>query len=218
MHQDGSYADYLVPAEMVTCWVALDDTRPRAAPSNTPAARTAGRGSRPTAAPSTLPTTGSRRVRAAAPEGEDPEVVPVVVRAGGCSLHHSLTFHGSGPNQATTHRRAIVSHLLPAHARFHPTNVDQTYSRYRCWGDLSMDESFFPVVWDATGGRTPWLRTSRSCLSPCLREGEQCPRKRGHACEGVAVGPHRPVVGPLHAPGGQLRLQVGAGLAPGGIA
>jgi hypothetical protein len=83
--------------------------------------------------------------------------VPVVVRAGGCSLHHSLTFHGSGPNQATTHRRAIVSHLLPAHARFHPTNVDQTYSRYRRRGDLSMDESFFPVVWDATGGRTPWL-------------------------------------------------------------
>ena len=27
MHQDGSYADYLVPAEMITCWVALDDTR-----------------------------------------------------------------------------------------------------------------------------------------------------------------------------------------------
>ncbi|HEX6743255.1 MAG TPA: phytanoyl-CoA dioxygenase family protein, partial [Solirubrobacteraceae bacterium] len=27
MHQDGSFAGYLVPAEMVTCWVALDDTR-----------------------------------------------------------------------------------------------------------------------------------------------------------------------------------------------
>jgi hypothetical protein len=27
MHQDGSYADYLVPAEMVTRWVALDDTQ-----------------------------------------------------------------------------------------------------------------------------------------------------------------------------------------------
>jgi ectoine hydroxylase-related dioxygenase (phytanoyl-CoA dioxygenase family) len=26
MHQDGSYLDYLVPPEMVTCWVALDDT------------------------------------------------------------------------------------------------------------------------------------------------------------------------------------------------
>jgi phytanoyl-CoA hydroxylase len=80
-----------------------------------------------------------------------------VVRAGGCSLHHSLMFHGSGPNQAATHRRALVSHLVAAHTRFHPTNVDQTYSRYRRRGDLSMDESFFPVLWDETGGRTPWL-------------------------------------------------------------
>ena len=62
------------------------------------------------------------------------------------------------PQPGGHHRRALVSHLLPAHARFHPTNVDQTYSRYRRRGDLSMDESFFPVVWDATGGRTPWLQ------------------------------------------------------------
>jgi hypothetical protein len=26
MHQDGSYLDYLVPPEMITCWIALDDT------------------------------------------------------------------------------------------------------------------------------------------------------------------------------------------------
>jgi hypothetical protein len=35
--------------------------------------------------------------------------------------------------------------------------VDPIYSRYRRRGDLSMDESFFPVVYDETGGRTPWL-------------------------------------------------------------
>ena len=96
-------------------------------------------------------------MHAAAPEGEEPEVVPVVVKAGGCSFHHSLTFHGSGPNEASTDRRAVVSHLLPAHARFHPANTDLIYSRYRRRGDLSMDESFFPVLWDETGGRTPWL-------------------------------------------------------------
>ena len=26
MHQDGCYLDYLVPSEMITCWIALDDT------------------------------------------------------------------------------------------------------------------------------------------------------------------------------------------------
>src|ERR671922_539151 len=30
MHQDGSYLDYLVPPEMVTCWIALDDTAAKA--------------------------------------------------------------------------------------------------------------------------------------------------------------------------------------------
>src|SRR5712691_9832510 len=32
MHQDGSYADYLVPPEMMTCWIALDDTQAGAGP------------------------------------------------------------------------------------------------------------------------------------------------------------------------------------------
>jgi hypothetical protein len=54
-------------------------------------------------------------------------------------------------------RRAVVSHLLPVEARFHPVNVDLNYSRYRKRGDLGMDESFFPVTWDSSGGRTPWL-------------------------------------------------------------
>jgi hypothetical protein len=81
----------------------------------------------------------------------------VVVKAGGCSFHHSLTFHGSGPNEAANHRRAIVSHLIASHTRFHPVNVDQTYSRYRRRGDLSMDESFFPVLWEESGGRSYWL-------------------------------------------------------------
>ena len=36
-------------------------------------------------------------------------------------------------------------------------NVDVVYSRYRRRGDLSLDESFFPVMWHESGYRTPWL-------------------------------------------------------------
>ena len=39
---------------------------------------------------------------------------------------------------------ALVSHLIPVEARFHETNTDLVYSRYRRHGDLSLDESFFP--------------------------------------------------------------------------
>jgi hypothetical protein len=39
------------------------------------------------------------------------------------------------------------------------TNVDLVYSRYRRRGDLSLDESYFPVVWDENGGRSAWLES-----------------------------------------------------------
>jgi ectoine hydroxylase-related dioxygenase (phytanoyl-CoA dioxygenase family) len=157
MHQDGSFAAYLVPAEMITCWVALDDTRagggtieyvrgshrwPKAPPD---------RGSFHAPEDWLAPLGG------ATPPGVEPERVPVVVKAGGCTFHHSLTFHGSGPNEATVERRALVSHLVPAETRFHPSNTDLVYSRYRRRTDLSLDESFFPVIWDEEGGRSSWL-------------------------------------------------------------
>jgi ectoine hydroxylase-related dioxygenase (phytanoyl-CoA dioxygenase family) len=157
MHQDGSYLDYLVPPEMVTCWVALDDTSAEAGTI------TYARGSH------RWPRTPENRgefhapddwlapVHRARPEGEELELVPIVVKAGGAAFHHHTTFHGSGPNTATVHRRAVISHLVPAHAEFHPENVDPVYSRYRRVGDTAMDESFFPVVWTRDGRRSGWL-------------------------------------------------------------
>jgi ectoine hydroxylase-related dioxygenase (phytanoyl-CoA dioxygenase family) len=157
MHQDGSYADYLVPPEMVTCWIALDDTRADA--GTIEYARGSHRWPRAPARRSEFhaPDDWLAPVRDAVPDGEELELVPIVVPAGGCAFHHSLTFHGSGPNRATVERRALVSHLVPVETRFHPTNVDLIYSRYRRRGDLSLDESFFPVVWKDGGGRTAWL-------------------------------------------------------------
>jgi ectoine hydroxylase-related dioxygenase (phytanoyl-CoA dioxygenase family) len=158
MHQDGSYAGYLVPPEMITCWVALDDTQ--AGGGTIEYAR--GSHKWPKAPPDRgsfhAPDDWLAPMHAAAPEAVEPERVPVVVKAGGCTFHHSLTFHGSGPNEATVERRALVSHLVPVHARFHPRNTDVIYSRYRRRGDLSLDESFFPVIWDENGARSTWLR------------------------------------------------------------
>ena len=157
MHQDGSYAGYLSPPEMITCWVALDETFAQGGTIEYV------RGSHlwPKAPPDRgsfhAPDDWLAPIAKAAPEGAEIERVPVVVKPGGCAFHHSLTFHGSGPNESEVERRALVSHLLPVETRFHPTNVDLVYSRYRRRGDLSLDESFFPVLWDENGGRTAWL-------------------------------------------------------------
>src|SRR5207245_83535 len=91
------------------------------------------------------------------PEGQELGLVPVVVRAGGAAFFHYNTFHGSGPNTASVHRRAVISHLVRADTRFHPEHVDPVYSRYRRVGDLDLDESFFPIVWTRDGYRTGWL-------------------------------------------------------------
>ena len=157
-HQDGSYADYLVPPEMVTCWMTLHETAADAGPiayvrgSNhwgvSPPARTAFH----------APDDWLAGARETAPSGEELDVVPVVVKAGGGAFHHNATWHGSEPNRSSTvARMGLVSHMLPAAARFHETNVDVNYSRYRRRDDTSMDESFFPIMWKPDGSRTPWL-------------------------------------------------------------
>ena len=59
-HQDGSYADYLVPPEMVTCWIALHDTHARSGADRVrPWLQPLAADARPSVRSSTLPTTGS---------------------------------------------------------------------------------------------------------------------------------------------------------------
>jgi ectoine hydroxylase-related dioxygenase (phytanoyl-CoA dioxygenase family) len=157
-HQDSSYADYLVPPEMVTCWISLHDTERDAGPLEFVRGSHAWPKSPPERTQFHAPDDWLEGARAASPDGREPEPVPVVVKAGGGSFHHGLTWHGSAPNRSgSVGRMALVSHLIPAGSRFHETNVDVTYSRYRRRGDLSLDESFFPVVWTESGYRTPWL-------------------------------------------------------------
>jgi ectoine hydroxylase-related dioxygenase (phytanoyl-CoA dioxygenase family) len=157
MHQDGSYLDYLVPPEMITCWVALDDTSAEAGTITYAAGSHRWPRSAENRGEFHAPPDWLAPVRRAVPAGEGLRLVPIEVKAGGASFHHHLTFHGSGPNTASVHRRAVISHLVPAGAEFHPVHVDPVYSRYRRIGDTSMDDSFFPVVWTREGARSSWL-------------------------------------------------------------
>jgi ectoine hydroxylase-related dioxygenase (phytanoyl-CoA dioxygenase family) len=157
-HQDSSYADYLVPPEMITCWLSLHDTTGDAGPLEFVRGSHTWPKSPPARTEFHAPDDWLAGPRTAAPEGTELETVPVVVEAGGGSFHHGLTWHGSAPNTSgTVARMALVSHFVPVETRFHETNVDVNYSRYRRRGDLSLDESFFPVVWTQSGYRTPWL-------------------------------------------------------------
>jgi ectoine hydroxylase-related dioxygenase (phytanoyl-CoA dioxygenase family) len=157
MHQDGSYLDYLVPPEMITCWIALDDTSAEAGTITYAAGSHRWPRSPKNRGEFHAPPDWLEPLERALPDGEELRLVPIEVKAGGASFHHFNTFHGSGPNTAAVHRRAVISHLIPAATEFHPENADPVYSRYRKAGDMSMDESYFPIVWSRDGGRSGWL-------------------------------------------------------------
>ncbi len=157
MHQDGSYLDYILPPEMITCWIALDDTSAEAGTITYAAGSHRWPRSPESRGEFHAPADWLAPVRRAAPAGEDVRLVPLEVKAGGAAFHHFNTFHGSGPNTASIDRRALISHLGRADAHFHPEHVHPVYSRYRRAGDTTMDESYFPIVWTRDGRRSRWL-------------------------------------------------------------
>jgi ectoine hydroxylase-related dioxygenase (phytanoyl-CoA dioxygenase family) len=151
MHQDGSYLDYLVPPEMITCWISLDDTSAEAGTIAYAAGSHRWPRSPENRGEFHAPADWLAPVHRAVPDGEELRLVPIEVRAGGAAFHHHLTFHGSGPNTGSVHRRSVISHFIRPDASFHPTNTDPNYSRYRKVDTLELDESFFPIVWVTRG-------------------------------------------------------------------
>ena len=124
-HQDSSYADYLVPPEMITCWISLHETQADAGPIEFVRGSHTWPKSPPARSQFHAPDDWLAGPRAAAPDDTDLDLVPVVVKPGGGSFHHGLTWHGSAPNvSGTVARMALVSHFVPVETRFHETNVD----------------------------------------------------------------------------------------------
>ncbi|MDA0219872.1 MAG: phytanoyl-CoA dioxygenase family protein [Proteobacteria bacterium] len=163
MHQDSAYLSWIDPDEMISCWIALDDTSAQGGTMEL--------------------VRGSHRWAHAAPEGEfhgpqdyrkymmkaaaaegiaEPEIVPVVVKKGSGSFHHGRTWHGSGDNKASHARRSLVVHCLSSEAKFVPANIASgtgpIYGRYMPRnGDTTMDDNDFPILWTGQGGRSSWI-------------------------------------------------------------
>ncbi len=161
MHQDGAYIDYLAPAEMMTCWIALD----RATAADGTLVYVKGSHKWPlieTQGEFHAPQKDYRwaMLQAAEQAGEEePELVIVDVPAGGCAFHHGRTWHGlcqTTRTEGTFH--SIGLHTLPAIAQFHPEHSPgYIYGRYKRLNNLEMDESFFPILWQKDGYRSPHL-------------------------------------------------------------
>ena len=96
MHQDGSYLDYLVPPEMITCWIALDETSAEAGTITYAAGSHRWPRSPENRGEFHAPADWLAPVERARPAGEDARLVPLAVSAGGAAFHHFNTFTARG--------------------------------------------------------------------------------------------------------------------------
>ena len=157
-HQDSSYERWVVPSDMVSCWIALDATS--AAGGTVEYVRGSHAwGLRPMVEQFHAPDDPLADMRAAAQSAgvSEPDIVAIEVPAGGAAFHHGGLWHGSRKNDSDRPRRSIVAHCSAADARFHETETGAVYSRYKRFGDTTMDESFFPIIWRRDGYRSGFL-------------------------------------------------------------
>jgi ectoine hydroxylase-related dioxygenase (phytanoyl-CoA dioxygenase family) len=160
-HQDCAFLNWYAPSDLLSCWIALDDT---SADGGT-VEFVRGSHKWPHAEPEGE-FHGPEEYRkymeiAAAKIGVEPDILYVEVPKGGGSFHHGWTWHGSGHNRAARPRRSLVLHAMRSDTEYVPGKLSEgtgsIYSRYKHLADSIIDENYFPVLWRNDGYRTPGI-------------------------------------------------------------
>jgi len=162
-HQDSAFLSWFTPSDLCTCWIALDDTNAKGGTLEFV------RGSHrwnlgiPKGEFHAPDDYRKYMMEAAAEQSESTDIVAGEVPAGGGSLHHGRTWHGSGPNHGRQPRRALVLHAMRSDVRYQLSKLHEgigpIYGKYRNLGDNLMNEEHFPVIWSRDGYRTKSLET-----------------------------------------------------------
>jgi len=160
-HQDSAYLSWFTPSDLLTCWIALDDTHADGGTIEFVRGSHKWKLSEPEGEFHAPEDYRKPMREAAAREGIDPEIVYIEVNAGGGSFHHGWTWHGSGANLSANPRRSLVLHAMRSDVEYVPENFAQgtgpIYSRYKRLGDNQLDENYFPILWREDGYRTPQI-------------------------------------------------------------
>ena len=156
-HQDNSYQDWHDPDGVITCWIPLEKT------TSDGGTLEYVRGSHkwpisPRVKQFMTPDDYKAELKEAAQEfGRDIDIVPVELSRGDVSFHHGATWHGSNHNLSSNPRIAMFTHYMSSESKFHPSIPSPVFSHYKKFNDLSMDESFFPIVWAEDGKRSSFI-------------------------------------------------------------
>jgi len=162
-HQDSAYLSWFTPSDLLTCWIALDETS--AEGGTIEFARGSQRWHLGTPEGEFHAPEDYRKpvYNAARREGVEADIAYVEVPAGGGSFHHGWTWHGSGANHSNNPRRSLVLHAMRSDVEYVPNNfaegIGPIYSRYKRLGDNQLDENYFPILWREDGYRTAQIDT-----------------------------------------------------------
>ena len=105
-HQDSAYWTSVSPPALVSCWTALDDaTEENGCMRMLPGSYKKGLWPH------------ERRDFLHAQGVDVSQAVPIVLKAGSCSFHHSLTVHGSLENKTPYRRRGLATSYMRADSK-----------------------------------------------------------------------------------------------------
>ncbi|HEY3284213.1 MAG TPA: phytanoyl-CoA dioxygenase family protein [Armatimonadota bacterium] len=142
-HQDYPAWPVLEPADLVSCWVALDDaTQENGCMSMVPGSHRWGAHGPLASGPEFMPSYD----QALLPPGAEVRVVPCEVKAGCALFHHCLTWHGSPPNPSPKPRRAIAVHYMPGYTRYQPKGGHLVEHHIEVAPGEVLRGRFFPTV------------------------------------------------------------------------
>ena len=157
-HQDNAYVGWLKPQEIVSCWMALDDTQAQSGTLELIRGSHRWKHSQPDSTFHGPQRYREAMERAATIEGIAPDIVSIEIPCGGASFHHGWVWHGSGNNRTTSPRRALVLHGISSASEFVPERLNEgngpIYGRYKRPEDEQLDDNHFPILWREDGYRT----------------------------------------------------------------
>ncbi len=162
-HRNNTYTSVLDPSTIITCWIGLSHVTAEAGTLEI--------------VPGSHQWTCADRVRflhapkddyraslwqAAKEAGvEQSEIVKVEIAPGSGVFLHGDLWHGSARNCTDKTRRSFAVSTLPAGTQFQPLGIGTGYifNRYRnLMGDnLTLDESFYPILWTKDGYKTAFV-------------------------------------------------------------
>lgn len=157
-HQDIQYINWVVPQDMITCWIALDDSCEK----NGTIEYASGSHNWPLLQkrPEDFhdPSCHQQLIKKVAKElQKDLDIIAVKLPRGAAAFHHCRLWHGSGKNITNEHRRALALHCMPDISKFHPTNPAFAQGRYHKFNDDTMEESFYPILWGEHNTRSIFI-------------------------------------------------------------